>query len=229
MFASLVSQLPRFWIGKLAHYGQHRNDEHCAGSVRGGRPVLRTASGKRSDRLRRTGRRCRCTNGRSSSCFWSTEGWSSERVRRGTSRLRAAAARRVLGRTSSHRCSPISSRPSSSGRTSPRAEAARSFAPGLTRSLSAATRGLRRRLARWQRAVRRPPACRRPPGCRHHRNSAGRPAAAARDQGIAEPPVFVGARGAPAPRRIGDVDQVEPYGRVADQCPRARGRRIRRH
>ncbi len=30
MFASLVSQLPRFWKGKLAHYGLHRNDEHCA-------------------------------------------------------------------------------------------------------------------------------------------------------------------------------------------------------
>ena len=27
--ASLVSQLPRFWVGKLAHYGLHRNDEHC--------------------------------------------------------------------------------------------------------------------------------------------------------------------------------------------------------
>jgi hypothetical protein len=29
VFASLVSQLPRFWKGKLAHYGLHRNDEHC--------------------------------------------------------------------------------------------------------------------------------------------------------------------------------------------------------
>jgi hypothetical protein len=30
VFASLVSQLPRFWVGKLAHYGLHHNDEHCA-------------------------------------------------------------------------------------------------------------------------------------------------------------------------------------------------------
>jgi hypothetical protein len=30
VFASLVSQLPGFWKGKLAHYGLHRNDEHCA-------------------------------------------------------------------------------------------------------------------------------------------------------------------------------------------------------
>jgi hypothetical protein len=29
VFASLVSQLPRLWKGKLAHYGLHRNDEHC--------------------------------------------------------------------------------------------------------------------------------------------------------------------------------------------------------
>jgi hypothetical protein len=29
VFASLVSQLPRFWVGTLAHYGLHRNDEHC--------------------------------------------------------------------------------------------------------------------------------------------------------------------------------------------------------
>ncbi len=29
MLASLVNQLPRFWKGKLAHYGSHRNDEHC--------------------------------------------------------------------------------------------------------------------------------------------------------------------------------------------------------
>jgi len=29
VFASFVSQLPRFWVGKLAHYGLHRNDEHC--------------------------------------------------------------------------------------------------------------------------------------------------------------------------------------------------------
>jgi hypothetical protein len=28
--ASLISQLPRFWVGNLAHYGLHRNDEHCA-------------------------------------------------------------------------------------------------------------------------------------------------------------------------------------------------------
>jgi len=28
--ALLISQLPRFWKGKLAHYGLHRNDEHCA-------------------------------------------------------------------------------------------------------------------------------------------------------------------------------------------------------
>jgi hypothetical protein len=33
VFASLVSQLPRFWKGKLAHYGLHRNDEHCAALV----------------------------------------------------------------------------------------------------------------------------------------------------------------------------------------------------
>ncbi len=30
MSAPLVSQIPRFWKGKLAHYGLHRNDEHCA-------------------------------------------------------------------------------------------------------------------------------------------------------------------------------------------------------
>jgi hypothetical protein len=30
VFAPLVSQLPRFWVGKLAHYGLHRNDEHCS-------------------------------------------------------------------------------------------------------------------------------------------------------------------------------------------------------
>jgi hypothetical protein len=29
VFASLVSQLPRYWVGTLAHYGLHRNDEHC--------------------------------------------------------------------------------------------------------------------------------------------------------------------------------------------------------
>ena len=29
MFAKLASQLPRFWVAKLAHYGKHRNDEHC--------------------------------------------------------------------------------------------------------------------------------------------------------------------------------------------------------
>jgi hypothetical protein len=29
VIASLASQLPRFWKGKLAHYGLHRNDEHC--------------------------------------------------------------------------------------------------------------------------------------------------------------------------------------------------------
>jgi hypothetical protein len=27
--ASLVTHLARHWIGKLAHYGLHRNDEHC--------------------------------------------------------------------------------------------------------------------------------------------------------------------------------------------------------
>ena len=27
--ASLVTHLARHWIGKLAHYGTHRNDEHC--------------------------------------------------------------------------------------------------------------------------------------------------------------------------------------------------------
>jgi hypothetical protein len=27
--ASLISHLARHWIGKLAHYGLHRNDEHC--------------------------------------------------------------------------------------------------------------------------------------------------------------------------------------------------------
>jgi hypothetical protein len=27
--ASLVTHLARHWIGKLAHYGSHRNDEHC--------------------------------------------------------------------------------------------------------------------------------------------------------------------------------------------------------
>jgi hypothetical protein len=27
--ASLVTHLARHWIGKLAHYGVHRNDEHC--------------------------------------------------------------------------------------------------------------------------------------------------------------------------------------------------------
>ena len=30
MSATLISQLPRFWVGSLAHYGLHRNDEHCA-------------------------------------------------------------------------------------------------------------------------------------------------------------------------------------------------------
>jgi hypothetical protein len=28
VFAKLACHLPRFWVGKLAHYGQHRNDEH---------------------------------------------------------------------------------------------------------------------------------------------------------------------------------------------------------
>ena len=27
--ASLVTHLARHWIGKLAHNGTHRNDEHC--------------------------------------------------------------------------------------------------------------------------------------------------------------------------------------------------------
>ena len=27
--ASLVTHLARHWVGKLAHYGLHRNDEHC--------------------------------------------------------------------------------------------------------------------------------------------------------------------------------------------------------
>ncbi len=30
MSVSLVKHLARHWIGKLAHYGQHGNDEHCA-------------------------------------------------------------------------------------------------------------------------------------------------------------------------------------------------------
>jgi hypothetical protein len=30
VFATLISQLPRFWVGNLAHYAAHRNDEHCA-------------------------------------------------------------------------------------------------------------------------------------------------------------------------------------------------------
>jgi hypothetical protein len=30
VFATLISQLPRFWVGTLAHYASHRNDEHCA-------------------------------------------------------------------------------------------------------------------------------------------------------------------------------------------------------
>ena len=29
MSASLVTNLARHWIGRLAHYGLHRNDEHC--------------------------------------------------------------------------------------------------------------------------------------------------------------------------------------------------------
>jgi hypothetical protein len=27
--ASLVTHLAREWVGRLAHYGSHRNDEHC--------------------------------------------------------------------------------------------------------------------------------------------------------------------------------------------------------
>lgn len=30
MSVSLVKHLARHWIGKLAHYAQHGNDEHCA-------------------------------------------------------------------------------------------------------------------------------------------------------------------------------------------------------
>ena len=29
MSVSLVTHLAREWIGKLAHYAAHRNDEHC--------------------------------------------------------------------------------------------------------------------------------------------------------------------------------------------------------
>ena len=66
--------------------------------------------------------------------------------------------------------------------------------------------------------------------CRRPRADVGTAGIAADDrlrqragQRIAEPPVFVRSRGMQPAGRIGDVDQVEPHRRVADQVGQREG------
>ena len=87
-----------------------------------------------------------------------------------SSRLRAAAARRVVGRRPAVAAALPQADPRAPGRPSPRAPAASSFAARLT----IAGRRAHDSRARLTPAAR--PESRTPPGCRPRRNSGGRPA-----------------------------------------------------
>ena len=130
MFASLVSQLPQFWIGRLAHYGLHRNDEHFAALF--------------EEAVRYTG--LHLENDLAASAYWSNRplhhraivvlflvdrGLVNRTIKRRTARVRTTSARRVVGGKPALPTSLPEANARDFGRVTTRTAQAFAFAPWL--------------------------------------------------------------------------------------------------